>query len=241
MSPVFVVFCIIAFVIPVALCIVYKNKIESMSTDLGILKKRNETLEERFSNEESNHSSDSAAGKIWQSGMEILQQFAQSHQVKLEKVEDYEDEHYELYGFLYQGGYFRCFVGKQSDEVLLRFYSFFDIPYSQDAVIEVLRLCDAVTSKRKYAKLTYHLDKEDPDNISLDLYYEMIGISQDGLEHLLAFHFGIVSEVREAAEKLCKDLYGERYAEAKSVSQSEPCLSMSEPIRMISYENSEDK
>lgn len=236
MTTTFIILCIIAFAIPVAFCIVYKRKIESMDTELGILKRRNATLEERFKNEEANHSADSTTEQAFLPGVEILQQFAQSHQIQLEKVDDYKDEFFDLYYFRYQGGNFHCFVGKHSDEVLLRYYSFFAVPYSQEAEIQVLRLCDAVTNNRKYAKLTYTIDKE-KKNITLDIYYDMIGIPQLGLAHLLDTNFALVREVTEAADKLCKDLYGEQYAEAETTTEDEKTIDFHQTIKMISQNN----
>ena len=234
MSPVFVIFCIIAFVIPVALCIIYKNKIESMETDLGILKKRNETLEERFANEDAQVNAAIEAAP--QTGVVFLQQFAESHQIQLEKADAYEDEELELYRFRYQGGYFHCFVSKETDEVLLRYYHFFEIPYSKDAEVEVLRLCDVVTSGRRYAKLTYSMDKE-CTRILLDLYFDMIGIPQAGFAHLLNSAFVLDRDVSEIAEKICKDLYGERYAEAKPITEDGKILDFHEAVKMVSQEN----
>ena len=52
MSPLFVIFGILAITIPVGLCIFYKNKINELTTENGMIKKRNDTLEERFNAED---------------------------------------------------------------------------------------------------------------------------------------------------------------------------------------------
>ena len=51
MSPLFVIFGILAIIIPIGLSVYFKNQVDSLTTDNSILKKRNDTLEERFNAE----------------------------------------------------------------------------------------------------------------------------------------------------------------------------------------------
>ena len=48
MSPVFVIFCIIAFLIPVALCFYYKHKVAELSTELKVLKEKEEQARNEY-------------------------------------------------------------------------------------------------------------------------------------------------------------------------------------------------
>ena len=205
MSPLFVIFGILAIVIPLFFSIYFKNKADQLATDNGILKRRNETLEERFSQEDNQTSIAAAQPKT---GVEILQTFAQSHQIQLEPDKEYDDEHWELYYFTYQGGHFYSYVSKQSDEVLIRYGHFDDMPYSYDAYIRVMHLCDEYTANRRYVKLTYSTETSDmgEQEIHLHLYYDLIGVSQSGIEFLLNNNFAYAREVDNALDDIRKEL-----------------------------------
>ena len=208
MSTTFIVLCVFAFVGMLCIIIVYAHKVDTLTTDNGILKRRNETLEERFAQEDKQAS---IAASQPTTGVEILQTFAQSHQIKLEPVKDYNDEDWELYFFSYQGGHFYSYVAKRSDEVLIRYGHFNDMPYSNDAHIRVLRLCDEYTANRRYVKLTYSVEKNDmgEEEIQFHFYYDLIGVSQAGLEYLLNQNFnyareasGLIDDIRKELEEL---------------------------------------
>lgn len=205
MSTTFIVLCVFAFVGMLCIIIVYAHKVDTLTTDNGILKRRNETLEERFSQEDEQASIAAAQPTT---GVEILQTFAQSHQIKLEPDKDFHDEDWELYFFSYQDGYFYSYVSKHSDELLIRYGRFNEMPYSDDALIRVLRLCDDYTAGRRYVKLTYTVGKNDmgEDEIQFHLYYDLIGVSQTGLEHLLNHNFTFAREVDGAIDDIRKEL-----------------------------------
>lgn len=204
MSTTFIVLCVFAFVGMLCVIIYYAHKVDQLTTDNGILKHRNETLEERFSQEE--QATIAPAQRM--TGVETLQTFAQAHQVQLEEATDFEDDDWELYRFTYQDGYFHSFVSKTSDEILIRYAHFYDLPYSNEAYIRILRLCDDFTSNRRYVKLTYSAETNDmgEQSIHLHLYYEMIGLSQAGLEYLLSYNFTFAREAAEAVDAISKEL-----------------------------------
>ena len=205
MSPLFVIFGILAIVIPLFFSIYFKNKADQLATDNGILKRRNETLEERFSQQDEQVQ---PAPVQHMSGVEILQTFAQSHQIQLEPDKEYDDEHWELYYFTYQGGHFYSYVSKQSDEVLIRYAHFDDMPYSDAAFYRILRLCDEYTANRRYVKLTYTAETNDmgEQEIHLHLYYDLIGVSQAGIEFLLNNNFAYAREVDNALDDVRKEV-----------------------------------
>ena len=192
MSTTFIVLCVFAFVGMLCIIIVYAHKVDTLTTDNGILKRRNETLEERFAQEDKQASIAAAQPTT---GVEILQTFAQSHQIKLEPDKDYQDEDWELYFFTYQDGYFYSYVSKHSDELLIRYGRFNEMPYDY-------------TAGRRYVKLTYTVGKNDmgEDVIQFHLYYDLIGVSQTGLEHLLNHNFTFAREVDGAIDDIRKEL-----------------------------------
>ena len=205
MSTTFIVLCVFGFVGLICVIAFYAHKVDTLTTDNGILKRRNETLEERFAQEDEQAS---IAAALPKTGVEILQTFAQSHQIKLEPSKDFNDDDWELYFFSYQGGYFYSYVSKHSDEVLIRYGRFNNIPYSDDAHIRVLRLCDEYTANRRYVKLTHSVEKNDmgEDEIQFHFYYDLIGVSQAGLEHLLNHTFNYAREASGLIEDIRKEL-----------------------------------
>lgn len=210
MSTTFIVICVFASVGALCVIIYYAHKVDQLTTDNEILKRRNKTLEERFSQEDEHASEEHPTVLSGQqtTGVEILQTFANTHQIKLEIQYDYENEAYELYKFMYQGGWFYCYAGKQTDEVLLRYGYFKELPCNEDMYMQILRLCDDFTSSRKYGKLTYTIDNDDPENkkIDLHLYIELIGVPQKGLEYVMNETFVWAREVCDAADRICKEL-----------------------------------
>lgn len=208
MSATFIVFCVFGFVGMLCAIIYYAHKVDTLTTDNGILKRRNATLEERFAQEEEQASIAASQPKT---GVEILQTFAQSHQVDLQTQEDYENEDWELYCFTYQGGHFYSYVSNHSDEVLIRYAHFEDMPYSEAALTRIMRLCNEYSLHRRYVKLIYTLETNDmgDQEIQLHLYYDLIGVSQGGIEFLLNNTFvyarevaNILDDIRKEVEKL---------------------------------------
>jgi hypothetical protein len=185
----------IAFMIMLCVIISYSNKAEQFKTDNVILKRRNETLEERFGNETEQATTPTRS----MTGVEILKTFAQSHQVTLTPAEDYENEYWELYVFLYQGGQFYGFCNKYTDEVLLRYAYFYSLPYSEDALIRILHLCHDYSTEHRFVKIIYTIATNDSgeQEIYLHLHYEMMGVPQAGLECLLENAFGVAREISE--------------------------------------------
>lgn len=186
----------IAFMIMLCVIISYSNKVEQLKTDNAILKRRNETLEERFG-KETGQTTTSLAHSM--TGVEILQTFAQSHQVTLTLDESFENEEWELYLFVYQGGHFYGFCNKYTDEVLLRYAYFYSLPYSEDALIRILHLCHDYSTEHRFVKIIYTIATNDSgeQEIYLHLHYEMMGVPQAGLECLLENAFGVAREISE--------------------------------------------
>ena len=205
MSLLYFVIAVIVIVGPISFIGYYKNKADKLAAEKEILKRRNETLEERFEKEDEQTSIAAAQPKT---GVEILQTFAQNHQIQLEPDENYNDEDWALYFFTYQGGHFFSYVSKRSDEVLIRFAHFDDMPYSDAAFIRILRLCNEYAVKRRYVKLIYSVETNDMEDqeIQMHLYYDLIGVSQGGIEHLLNYNFTFAREVSNALDDIRKEI-----------------------------------
>lgn len=203
MSTTFILFCVLSIAGMLCVTIYYAHKVDTLTTDNDILKRRNETLERRFSHEEEQAS---VAEAQPMTGVEILHAFAQSHQVRLEHDVNYNDDYWELYYFTYQVGRFYSYVGKLTDEVLIRFAHFDAIPYSDDAFIQILRLCDDFTANSRFVKLTYSLETNDmgEKEIQLHLYYDLIGVSEGGIEFILNSNFAFAREVINAMDVIRK-------------------------------------
>lgn len=105
MSPLFVIFGILAIIIPVGLCIFYKNRIEDLTTDNGILKKQNETLEERFNAEDAAGTSQ----EVSMNAYDFLKAMGQKNQFEIEELD--RNENWITSAFSYQGGNVVCFTG----------------------------------------------------------------------------------------------------------------------------------
>ena len=187
-------YCIMGgIVFMVMLCVIlsYSNKVEQLKTDNAILKRLNEILEERLEQATTPTRS--------MTGVEILKTFAQSHQVTLTLDESFENEEWELYLFVYQGGHFYGVVNKYTDEVLLRYAYFYSLPYSEDALIRILHLCHDYSTGHRFVKIKYTIATNDSgeQEIYLHLLYDMMGVPQAGLECLLETAFGVAREISE--------------------------------------------
>lgn len=199
-------------VLSICLCIHFKDKLDDVQIDNAVLKQRKGKLEEQIDSLNNQLSSRGTSYTSESSGVEILKNFAQAHQIQLEEVYEYQHENWELYQFTYQGGRFYCYAEKRTDEVLLRYSHFEALPYSEDMQIRVLQLCDGYTSDRSYAKLTYNVEKDNSQNqvIYLHLYYDIIGASQDALERILSYNFLCEREVSGALDDLRKTIENEQ-------------------------------
>ena len=203
MSTTSIVLCVLAFIGMLCVIIYYAHKSEQLSIDNRILKRRNDTLEERF---EKGDEQASAAPVQPETGVEILQAFAQSHQVRL-KPQSCNSEYWVLYCFTYQGGHFYSYASKQADEVLIRFEHFYEMPYSDDALILISRLCNDYTADKRYVKLVYSLvTTEGEQEIHLHLHYDLIGATQGNIEFLLNCNFYFVREVCNAIDDIRKEV-----------------------------------
>ena len=206
MSLLYFVIAVIVIVGPISFIGYYKNKADKLAVEKEILKRRNETLEERFEKEdEQAHNEQPFVLSAQQTtGVEIMQSFAQSRQVDLDTDEDSCNENFESYRFSFQGGTFQCFAGKQTDEILLRYYYFYELPLSDNAFIRVLRLCNDYTKNCRYAKLVYstHENEAGEEIIAMHFCYEMIGVHLEGLEYLLTHNFMLVRGATEALDTI---------------------------------------
>ena len=203
MSTTSIVLCVLAFIGMLCVIIYYAHKSDQLSIDNRILKRRNDTLEICF--EKGDEQASAALGQP-ETGVEILQAFAQSHQVRL-APQNYNDEHWELYHFTYQGGHFYSYVSKQSEEILIRFMHFDAMPYSDAALSRISRLCYDYTSNMSYVKLIYSLETTEGEReIHLHLYYDLIGATQSGIEFLLGWNFNCVREVCNALDDIRKEV-----------------------------------
>lgn len=185
MSPLFVIICIIAFLIPVGLCIYFKNKNEELSTDVDILKRRNDTLEKRFKAEDENSSYENAT--------EFLHRIARKKQFEVEEV-DKSDE-WTTNIFTYQGGHFLCYTGTKNDEVILRFYCVEELAYTKENFEKMRTICHLITKESKYCKATYSFnDKE--NTISVNLAIESIHPTEESFMYFIDTCFQTAGQVR---------------------------------------------
>lgn len=194
MSPLFVIFGILAIIIPVGLCIFYKNKIEDLTTDNGILKKRNETLEERFNAED-------AAGTIQEVSMnayDFLKAMGQRNQFEIEELD--RNENWITSAFSYQGGNFVCFTGVGNDEFLLQFRGVIELTYTPANYEKVRTACLRFTEHYRYTKFFHSYDDKE-NQLAVHIAIETIHPTEAAFMHYIHLCFRLASEIREYLEK----------------------------------------
>lgn len=223
MSTVLIIISIIAIVVSFYLCIHFKNKLDDVQIDNAVLKQIKVKLEEQLEDLKNGTPANGTPNASHYSGVEILNAFSRAHQVQIEKHEDYEDEDWELYQFIYQDGKFCCYTHKKTDEVMLRYFYFETLPYSEDMEIRILRMCDSYTSQRKYVKLTYSVDEEKAGEplIYLHLYFDLIGVTPEILEHIIRTNFHCAREVSDAVDELRKKMQEEPSQNAAPAAKTE--------------------
>ena len=137
MSPLFVIFGILAIIILIGLSVYFKNQVDSLTTDNSILKKRNDTLEERFNAEDANDTS--AAANAW----EFVQRVGRNHQFEVHENKSGDD--WVEFTFTYQDGVFTGYAGTKDHELTLHYPCYFGIKRTLESFEKVRTLCQRAT------------------------------------------------------------------------------------------------
>lgn len=82
-----IIISIVAIVISFGLCIHFKDNLDDVQIDNAVLKQRNGKLEEQMDAQKAQLSSCGTSYTSELSGVEILKNFAQKHQIQLEEVD----------------------------------------------------------------------------------------------------------------------------------------------------------
>ena len=188
-------------VIAVAVCllitIIKSNHCDALQTEVGILRKRNNTLEEKFEQMESQDNS--ASGEFSRTiGSDTLERFAQENGCKLEHHESNELQ-WEVYTMRYQGGNFVIYT--RFCEIIFQYQSFAELPYTPEAYMQVLALCYRFGQRYRYFKLDYEYDQEQ-NLFRFSLAIELINSPFDWIEAILTATFSAVNVLRRELENI---------------------------------------
>ncbi len=189
MSPVFVIFCIIAFLIPVCLCAYYKNELYKQKSESDILTQHYNALWEQSHNNNTPHD---------ETAYTFLEAMGKKHQFKVEILE--REENWVICAFPFQGGHFVCYAGSKNDALLLHFRNIAALKYTPENYEKVQALCLRLTPQCRYAKLVYTYDEKE-NEIGIHIVIESIGLSEEGFLYYLEHCFKIAVDVRQELEK----------------------------------------
>lgn len=141
--------------------------------------------------------------------VDFLKEIAARHH--FEVTEHERDEQWVTCSFEYQGGWFLCFCGTYTDELLLQFRDFAELPYNSHNYQRILSLCYRYTRDYRYAKFTHSYDEKD-NKLHLHIYIESIGPSEEAFMHYVALCFRLSDLMR-------RELAGESIDEEEIISQ----------------------
>lgn len=169
MSPLFVIFGITAIVVPVLLCIIYKNRIEHLTTDNKTLKDRNELLEMRFKMEQA----EEEANALIENGWDLINSFAEQFQFQLTELQRTSDR--VTFMFKYQDGLFTGNAGIQGQdfEIMLDHLCYAGWPYTSENFEKVRTVCHNMSKECRFAKYIYTFD-EKQSQFDIHLIVEML-------------------------------------------------------------------
>ena len=179
----------------------YEQKIESIIKSKRELEKIIEKEQE-----EGGHLYAVAAGRQVLTGVEFLKVFAQEHQMLLEETED-SDEVYQTFRFSYQGKYFFVWAARSMDVLFLRTGDLAEIPYDENTYWNVMQLCHRYTCEKMFLKTNLRIQQLESGEqiVVLHMSYDLIGLSQQGLEHLLNACFYGANEFLRLLEEILKN------------------------------------
>lgn len=200
MEPLLISLGVIAVAVCLLITLLKSNRCDSLQTELDILRKRNNTLEEKFGQMESQENSVSREVSLT-IGADTLERFAQENGCKLEHLETEEGE-WDAYAMRYQGGNFVIYT--RFCEMVFRFNNFAELEYTRIAYTQLLALCYRFNQRYRYFKMDYEYDQEkNLFNISLSI--ELINPPYDWLESILTATFTTADVVRKELEKISNE------------------------------------
>lgn len=140
-------------------------------------------------------------------GLEFLERFATSHQIRLEEVES-NDEEFKLFNFSYQGDYFTIWASQDRDSIYFRTGVFATYPCNENTYWAIMRYCYDFTCNNSFVKVNFKIDKPDLNHAEMHLFlaYEMIAVSQEAFEYLLSFSYATRRHILQEIQKMFEEL-----------------------------------
>lgn len=151
MSPAFIIGCFLAFVIITILCIYYKDRSDSLKSDVAILRRDNAFLEQQL-NEHKQTVGDST-------GSEFIHRMSEEYHFNLEETE--RNDNYVTYEFSFQGGNFMVAAGINTNALSLE-NSITILPYTHKNYEKLLTICHQLN--RAYIYYKYWFSFRETDN-----------------------------------------------------------------------------
>ena len=140
-------------------------------------------------------------------GLEFLEHFAASHQIRLEEVES-NDEEFKLFNFSYQGDYFTIWASQDRDSIYFRTGVFATYSCNENTYWAIMRYCYNFTCNNSFVKVNFKIDKPDLNHAEMHLFlaYEMIAVSQEAFEYLLTFSYAMRRHILQEIQKMFDEL-----------------------------------
>lgn len=152
MSPVFILFCLLAVVGAIAYGVYNKWKAESLQSETDAMR--------QAANDKQTENTPK-----YENAIAFIEDMGKRHQFTLEELE--KKEPWATYLFTYQGGHFVCHAGTQANILQLQFRGVASLKYTPENYEKIRSLCHRVSNEYLYAKVVYEYDAE---NNELDIH-----------------------------------------------------------------------
>ncbi len=201
MSPFIVIGCILAIAALTGLCFYYRNRIDNLSISNGILKRRNDTLEEKF------EAMDALPVRKAINAQDFLLEMGRKHQFKVEEIN--RDDLWITNVFTYQGGRFVCFTGANDSELMLYFRRMAVLPYTPENYEKVRTICSRMTDNYRHGKVVYEYNDAE-NKLYIETRIGTIYPTEEAFMYFLDFSFEVRAQLERelnSSEQMTEEEY----------------------------------
>jgi hypothetical protein len=195
-----IIFLGIAVILLAVIAVHKANQYNDMKTERDILKRRNETLETRFEQNEQ------ANGKQFDTqteydATETLRQFAAENGCRLEPLEEPNNQSWNVFTMKFQGGSFAVYTYEH--QMLVVYPNFAGINYQPNMYAKIMEMCYHA-QRFRFRKLAYEYDDEE-NALAFTIEIELFNPSKDLLGGILDSTWDMQKWVSEQIDMICKE------------------------------------
>ncbi len=230
MSPVFIIFCILAFLGAVGYGVYYKYKADSLKSEAEAMRQATQKQSEDTITTESencgaesmqsenlgdestqgeNAGDESSQGDTSENdsargsdAVAFMEEMGKRHQFKLEELS--RDEDWVIYYFSFQNGNFVCRAATKAPIIQLEFRGVAGLPFSPENIEKIRELCQRLNNDYLFAKIVYGYD-EKANELDIHVQIETIEPTESAFMMYIRTCFKMGNVVRQELEKGAAD------------------------------------